>query len=168
MRPKEFRACVQSSVSFFLWKRNYLKQIFPHSMSLVNLVPANTDSSATLHSYNSWFPRQITLFWQHRTMGIGTGGGEELQLQSHEDQELSTDGAGCQLIFQMRERSRHDLCVISHSMHHNMTQTLKIVLKRPMTFHRSPTRHVHLCSHNFGQQNHTATSLVRHIGTFLQ
>ena len=30
-----------------------------------------------------------------------------------------------------------------------------------MGFHRTPTRHVHMCSQNFGQQNHSTTSLFR-------
>ena len=38
---------------------------------------------------------------------------------------------------------------------------MKTVLKRPMSFHRRWTTYVHLCCHNFGQQNHRTTSRVR-------
>jgi hypothetical protein len=41
------------------------------------------------------------------------------------------------------------------------TQTLRTVFKRTLVVHRPPTRHVDLCSHKFGQKNHTTTSLVR-------
>ena len=33
--------------------------------------------------------------------------------------------------------------------------------EKTMDIHRRPTRHVHLCSHTFDQQNHTTASLVR-------
>ena len=44
----------------------------------------------------------------------------------------------------VRERSRHDLCEISNIIQHNITQTLQIVFKTPMTLYRDPTRHVYL------------------------
>ncbi len=56
------------------------------------------------------------------------GKGEELRLQGQEGQELSP-GAGAS------QRSRSDLCTISHS--NGKTQTLKTVLKRPLVVHTS-------------------------------
>ncbi len=96
-------------------------------------------------------------------------------LQSQEGQELSVTAAGGQLILKMitehktvdhrnmihGERSRLDFCSISHRMEHKNKQTLKTVLKRPMSLHRPWTRLVHLCFHNFGQKNHMTTCRVR-------
>ena len=62
-----------------------------------------------------------------------------------------------------KERSRHDLCVISHIIQYNMTETLQIVLKTSWTLNRTPSRsrHLHLRSRRFDLYNHTTTSLVR-------
>jgi hypothetical protein len=48
-----------------------------------------------------------------------------------------------------------------HRIQYKNKQTLKTVLKRPMSFHRPWTRHVHLCCHKFEQKNHTTTCRVR-------
>jgi hypothetical protein len=85
------------------------------------------------------------------------GGREELLLESQEGQELSAGAAARQLVLNMISEDQtvdhtymlmgndHDRIFIDFSEYTG--QTLKIVLKGPMTVHRPRTRYVHLSSH---------------------
>jgi hypothetical protein len=79
-----------------------------------------------------------------------------------EDQELSETAPARQLILTMNSEDQtvdhtnilmgndHDtnLYVMSSGIQHKNTQTLKMVIKGPMTVYRHWIRHVHLCSHD--------------------
>jgi len=117
---------------------------------LLNLIPANTNSTGTSMSYKHLVQTQITWFSQHgiqRGWRTGVVDCSEHQTVDHTNKLTGND---------------HDtnLCD-SHNVEHRMTQTLQVVLRMPMTLHRDPTRPVHMCSQKFGSQNHTVTCLVR-------
>ncbi len=135
----------------------------------VSLLDTNdTTQERRLHHTGQGFETGFCLFFKlkplfpyHTEWWLGEGGGvKKTRFQSQEDQELSTSSH--QLILKMisedqtvyhtnmvmnDHESRHDLCLITHIIHHTKTQTLKIVLKGPISVHRPPPRHMYLCSH---------------------
>ncbi len=95
-------------------------------------------------------PRE-TNFIQRKNARRADGKGEELRLQSQEDQELSTDVGASQIILKMNSDhqtvdhtnkimgSDHDAIFVRFrtAFSNGKTQTLKTVLKRPLVVHTS-------------------------------